>query len=349
MNCKYFKVKTYDEIVLNSRFDERLQEVRNNEMSENEIMKKDYTIDFWEELVNMYNYKELINIAVIGKVTKGKSTVAIAIAREILTKMLNKKMSINNILDDQISYQRVIKNPELENDCHVIDEDNRLSRTGMNATIEITQLQSFSEIQAQRYLHRIACSPSNVEDVETAIILEIIAAYKEQLFTRCKLYYKINTPIGIITQVLGYVDIDVSEVINEEFYKKYRDIKFKKMELMNKYAINDRREMDFANIVLNIYDELKDIAKFERIPESFIDSALSVQQLKMGFNLSIIAEEKLKKRAYALLQLETKIASENFKSNDTEKLQKSIEFRDELLNHYKQIQKVYNEFLSIRG
>ena len=158
MTIDYIKVRTFEETVPQSKFEIRFDYVRRNEMVEGDILKEDFTQKFYNELVNIYNFGELINIALIGKVTRGKSTVAIALCDWILTNLIKKPMGIKNILDDQISYQRIIKDTSLTNDCHVIDEDNRLSRTGINATMETTQLQSFSEIQAQRFLHRIYCS-----------------------------------------------------------------------------------------------------------------------------------------------------------------------------------------------
>lgn len=344
----YIKVKTYGETVPQSKFEIRFNYVRNNQMEEKEILKEDFTQKFYDEVINIYNFKELINIAVIGKVARGKSTVAIALCYWIRHNLLMKKMNVRHILDDQISYQRTIKDIKLNNECHVIDEDNRLSRTGVNSTMETTQLQSFSEIQAQRFLHRIYCSPSNIEDVETPIILEVISADKVQMFTRCKLYYRMNTPIGTITQVLGYVDIDVLEVIKQEFYEQYRKMKFKKMDLMNAHGINDRRTMDFAEIILNAYNEWKEVAKYKRITESVINSIIKVEQVKKGFNLSLLAKDELKQDIYVLLSLVYSINTESTKKDIDEKVVRLMQDKlNELINHYKMIVKVYNEFLNI--
>ena len=64
------------------------------DITEEEIRKIDITTIFEEEMKKHIENKELINMAIIGNVTKGKSTVMLKIVQDI-NKLLGRKMSLD--------------------------------------------------------------------------------------------------------------------------------------------------------------------------------------------------------------------------------------------------------------
>jgi len=60
-------------------------------------------------------------------------------------------------------------------------------------------------------------------------------------------------------QLLGYVNIDVSKTLNAKWYQEYRERKFKKMDLIIKEGIFRPRMLDYAEVILDVVNELSRI------------------------------------------------------------------------------------------
>ena len=207
--------------------------------SDEEIRKIDMTDEFWREIDEEIRNDELIDININAKVRVGKSTVGIALGKKIFNKLKkfdkrerNDKFSMKNIARDQQEYSKVMRDPETKNTVIVTDEINELEGTGENVTIEKALLNDFSNIQAGRYVHRISCSPKGVADPNADIFLEIISINRKSKVTHAHLYYNMFKGGVEYMQLLGYVNIDVSSLIDtwEDKVKKsfLKDKKSKK-------------------------------------------------------------------------------------------------------------------------
>ncbi len=328
-NIEYIKAKSYQNMSLPySKLISALWEVREQQLTDEDIEQIDRTQMFYDHIIDIFVHKELLNFWFMGEVTTGKTTCAGAICDFVLKQFYGKEMKVSNMCDDQISYSRITREQsDLNNTCHVIDEDNKLSRIGFNSTTETAGLQSFSEIQAQRYLHRIYCSPSEIQDDQTHVLLEIITINKDYKFTRCKLYYRLNMPTGTLIQFIGMVDIDVSEVLDKFWYKLYRIKKFKKMKIMNDLGIDDRRIMDFTEIVMAIYEDWKEIAFDETIKKKQIKATLKTELIKQKIRISMLTQDELIDDADALLGLETEIGK---RSKNINKIENEIKYNEKL-------------------
>jgi len=58
---------------------------------------------------------------------------------------------------------------------------------------------------------------------------------------------------------LGTVNISVAEVLRTDDYKRYKERKFARMDLLKKYGVADIRQLEFSVITLETYNELKDL------------------------------------------------------------------------------------------
>lgn len=232
-------------------------------IKDSEMLQNDITEEFYHYIEDKIVSREVINIAFIGEVAGSKSSSAIAVmndANTIIEKVKEKKIDrFKHIFSDQTEFLRFI-NTEEEDVAIVIDEFNRMSETGLNASTESVLFDYYSEVFAQKHVHRFSCSPSFVLDKNAIVIMEYIGKDEEKMISKFKLMYR-NVAEGFHPRCLGSVYIDVSKVINTVFYKRYREKKFRRMELLDKHGVRDIRELEFADIVLKVTDDLKDITK----------------------------------------------------------------------------------------
>ncbi len=141
-----------------------MEQVRTRDVSEL------FVIELKKRILKGY----LINIQIRGEQTSGKSLVGYTIKKFISIELLKEKCSVRQICPDQIDFLDKVRDITLRNTCLMIDEWNELSTTGYNATTTQALLTYFNEVQAQRYIHKIACSPEKIIDPTARIILEII-------------------------------------------------------------------------------------------------------------------------------------------------------------------------------
>ena len=223
-----------------------------------ETSENDLTEIFFDEIIKIHKNKELINITINGKTTQGKSTVAIKIVHFILKECYQRNMTIKNIVRDQREFSKLVRNPNIENTAIVIDEWDNLEETGVNVTVEAKALRQFNEVQAQRYIHKVACSPSEQVDELSDIRLFVVQADKRSKETLCWLYYQINQ-MGIQQPVLlGKVIIPVGDILQKKWYKTYLKKKKEKWDLINKEGIFRPRELTYAEMILEVVQNMTD-------------------------------------------------------------------------------------------
>ncbi len=227
---------------------------------DSESLQWDITDEFYYALSDKVENHELINIAIKGEVSGSKSTSAIALLNHIsniLERRCKKKINrFKHIFADQTEFLRFI-NTEETDVAIVIDEFSRMAETGLNATTEIALFNYYSDVFAQKFVHRISCSPATILDLNANIILEYVGKNVEKRLSKFILRYR-NTAEGFREYTLGCVYINVSEIIDEEYYVKYRKKKFDRMALLDKHGVRDIRELEFSDIIIDVVDDLRE-------------------------------------------------------------------------------------------
>lgn len=232
-------------------------------IKDTDMLQNDITEEFDHYIEDKIVNKEVVNIAIIGEVAGSKSTSGIAImskANDIIERVHKKKVDrFKHILTDQTEFIRFI-NTEEEDVAIVIDEFNRMAETGLNASTEAVLYDYYSEVFAQKHVHRVACSPSFVIDKNSNVILEYIGKDEEKKVSKFKLMYR-NIAEGYNPRCLGCIYVDVSDVLDKEYYKRYRKRKFERMALLDKHGVRDIRELEFADVILKVVYDLRDITR----------------------------------------------------------------------------------------
>lgn len=270
-------------------------------VDEKEIESIDRTDVFYDEIIKIVDNKELLNVNINGPVASGKSTVGFAIGNEVAKACYNRKLDVRDIARDQEEYVEMIKDPSKNDTVIVIDEWNDMEDTGENVTVEQALLKYLSDVQAQRNIQKISCSPSEAPDANSSIYLEVIQPDKMSKLTHCRLIYKFRRAGVPIAQILGFVNIDVSEVLAYDWYKEYRRRKFEKMDLILKEGIFRPREMKYAGVILEVIEKMRQMAKLgltnHDMVRSYVEHTFRMKKLPY----SIPGIELSTKRAYGVL------------------------------------------------
>lgn len=303
-----------------------------------EARRTDLTNLFYYELEQRIKNGEIININMNGKVRSGKSTAAMAIVCEIkklITKYhkIKRPMSNKNILRDQNEYARTVKRRpnDFKHEADVIDEWSEMELTGYNATIEQKYLKQFSDVQAGRYFHRVSCSPGDVTDPNSDIFLSVVPGSRCEGKTLFLLYYRLSTGEITNTVPLGHVKIDVTKVLSAKWYKTYLQKKEEKWELMNQHNVKSPRELEYAEITLNTYTRIKDLAKAGLVKKKFFKPILKEEADKKGIWFSILGDkdvledlEGMAELTSTIHEIEKKEKSKGSLKEELEQLKKSL-------------------------
>ena len=275
-------------------------EASDNLWTNEDLRKRNLTKDLPREIENILKAKELINIQIIGEVTSGKSISAYTL-RKMRNRILKKEITIPRIKSDQTEFGEYIREcgdlPETNNKspanaCTQIDEWSELATTGAGATTEDAYLTWLSDVSAQKYYHRISCSPSTIVDNRANIVLEVIGKDVNTKTNRVLVNYRIIKPEGSYTQLIGYADIFVGEALQDKVYLQYREKKMARINLMNTHGIQNPRELEQAEIVLEIYNELKEYAKVG-VSQSYLKLYLKEKKAEKKQLQSIILTEEM--------------------------------------------------------
>lgn len=306
-------------------------------MTESEALQRNLTEIFWAWARDKIKAREFVCVGLLGEVRGSKSTCNLKIMYELNKHM--EKIGLNPgamkkihkyIFSDQTEFLRFINEDE-RNAALTIDEFNRMAETGLNATTEDALFDHYSDVFAGQYLHRIISNPNRIVDKNTTVILEYEGKDEEQRMSRWRLKYR-----DIITQhhmTIGYVDIYVGDIISnwidkgirdivekrgiktieeqryvdewskKDFYIAYQVKKYKRMELTKKHGVRDIRDLEFSVIILQVMQELEDLAKIKRMNKELIDTVTDevVKQNKRIY--SILTLNEISNRAKAILNL----------------------------------------------
>ena len=273
-------------------------EAMDNMVTPGEQRKKDLTEIFWYEIEQRIKKGELININLTGTVRTGKSTTAMAICWEIKRIIerywkVQRPMGNKNIVRDQNEYSRLVKNrkEEYKHECDVIDEWAEMELAGYNATIEEKYLKDFSDRQAGRYYHRIACSPGNQTDSNADILLQTVPGSRSNGKTLLLLGYRTTSGISSQAVPIGHIVVDVKEVLAAPWYQEYLRKKEEKWELMNKHNVKSPRELEYADIILRTFERMKGVAAYGLNKRKHFKIPLFQEADKKGVWFSILGDK----------------------------------------------------------
>ena len=196
---------------------------------------------FVEEIRQRVEKGNLVNVQIRGEQTSGKSLVGFVITM-FINSLLKKKTEIWQICPDQFDFLDRVKDMTIKNTCMLIDEWNELSTTGYNATTNQALLTQFNEVQAQRFIHKIACSPQKVVDQTSSIRLDVIDKNPKKKTTTCLVSYVLSRESIVFEQLVGHVEIDVRKGLNSKLWESYKKRKFERMNMLMEKGIMDSRQ-----------------------------------------------------------------------------------------------------------
>jgi energy-coupling factor transporter ATP-binding protein EcfA2 len=326
------------------------RDVKDRMMSTDNIYNQNITDPFHEYIEFQIKTNKLINIAVIGEVAHGKSTLACGLCNlitskinEIIFKNIEQDkriMGVSNICADTLEFSRKVHDSSHTQICFIIDEDNPMARVGANATTESARLQSFSRIQAQRFIHRVFCAPSTIADNESRVILQVMNYDIQDTFIRFMVWYRSAEPYGEDMKIIGFADISVANILNTKWYNKYKKKKFKKFTLINDAGIDDARAFEEAQIIMDLYKENKAIAKHQMLKISDLNLAVKQAVRENKSRASLILKDEFIKDIKSILdnvyfQHRELIKLEKYKSEIYHKIEEGkIQDKDYLLDAY---------------
>jgi hypothetical protein len=202
-------------------------EIQEKLISKEEAMQTDITPMFYRGMKQKLIKGENISILLKAQTTKGKSTLGLAIL-DIGNAMIKdlpelyEKSSLKDdnddyfkyISQDQVSFLRLARNPNLKNVFSMIDEWSSIANSGINSMIESKYMDYYDAVCSQRFLHRIFCTPTSEYDKSALLILNIIDVDKANFITKCELYY--NDPTERQPVPLGTVTFCLKPILGDE-------------------------------------------------------------------------------------------------------------------------------------
>lgn len=363
-----------EKLVTNS-FYHYASEFRKRLTEDQDIEKIDQTSLFYAETDEIITKGELLNININAPPTSGKSITAMAIAKNTydrhFKKHTKKQFGINNIARDDQEMSKMMRDPTLHDTIIVTDERNSLEHTGENSSVEDALFDYFSDVMAQRRIHKISCSPKDQVDKNALIQLEVISTDKINNINHCRLYYKIYEGGIEYTQLIGMVHINVKPILQEAWYHEYRRRKFQKMDLILEHGIFRPRVLDYAEVINNVTEKLKGITKqpniltpdiirnfikqecrVKKIPQSIVGEELATREVNGTLRLWI-SFHKLSKEIAGLTMAISKgstnakvIEELTYQKDEAMKtmnqIQEIIKLQEEEMTLYKKLQQEYN-------
>lgn len=173
-----------------------------------------------------------------------------------------KDFSMNDYITyDEVEFNELImKNVE---DCiGVIDELNEMNTGGDNTTVVRQIYISNAEVNAQKFVYRFCATPrvNSFYEHTSLLVFRSIGMDRANKLNYWIVYY--NDPADTEKYPIGLYISDISEILEEKWYQKYKKKKFARMNLLNKHGVRDVRELRNAKVILQVFNALKDSTKF---------------------------------------------------------------------------------------
>lgn len=228
------------------------REYHTKNVSNEEIEKVDITETVLAEIPYILS-GEIFNMNIQGKTKSSKSTLMMWFLQYISKRYMGKDLELMQICAEQFEFTRKITDPTIRDTIMGIDEFGAMETSGANATMEEKMLEQFSDLQAQRNIHRIFCSPRTSIDKNSNIMIKIMAKDSTKLLTHCLVYYKVEAPNEWYIQLIGRASFNMSDILFTKeswakFVKEYKsDIKQNETmgenwtRIRNKYGLNSQQ------------------------------------------------------------------------------------------------------------
>lgn len=314
------------------------QENRENITEDSEIEKRDITEVFYRELDIMVRDGEITYLTINAKPRLGKSTAGMAIGAFIFERLVHygmaekgAKFGIKNIARDQQEYSKRMREHDTGFTVMVIDESNSLEDSGANVSVERKMLEDFSNIQAGRYVHLIGCTPRDLIDPNTDMILTVITTDKETMTTLCKVHFRYFEGGTEFRILLGHIKVDVSPIIynwikhvqkvfykqdktekDKEFIRKWREKdwyteyyirKHQKMDLLVKEGVTRPRDLDYAEMKKNVIKQLTPLTSIGNVlDKNIVKNFVRKETRELRLNHSIVGCELDTNDVYGILK-----------------------------------------------
>lgn len=231
------------------------REYRRKNITEEEIEKNDILDMLMIELPYILK-AEILNIAITGKTKSSKSTLMMWLLKYILNEYYQKEIEMKNICAEQYEFVRKVTDENIKDTIIGIDEYGAMEATGANASLDEKLLEQFSDIQAQREIHRIWCSPRTVQDKNSNIIIKIMSKDISTFTTHTMIYYKVEAPNEWYIQPIGRASFNLKDIIIDEngwkrliqtYPEEYTEFKKKnkREDGFWEYIINKKRLKEF--------------------------------------------------------------------------------------------------------
>lgn len=285
-----------------------------------EILKNDITNILWSGLTKSLEHKELVNISIRGKTGSSKSTTGCKIMYVLIRKLMEigkikpmkdkelQEYLYSRISSDQTEFLRfALRRKEKGATAALIDEFSTMGETGFNATTEAALYKEHSDLFAQEEVNKISCSPTHINDRNADIILDVVGMNEEKKITRVIVNYRDTTEWMIFP--LGMADIYVGDIMEMEFYKRYRTKKFKRLDLLKKHGIRNIKELEFAIITMATYDAMKDVAYIKKQSEDLIMGIIEGKRRELKMQYSMLTLNYVVMSVKGILDLTSEISA----------------------------------------
>lgn len=329
---------------------------------------EDITALFLKGLRQKISKGEQLKIVIRGQTTKGKSTTGLYL-KWIINQMIQtipnaKKDSTYKpeyeydlIASNQIEFLRIArKTNKYKQVCCQIDEFSDMGKSGMNSTTEENLLSWYDKVCAQCYIHLIYCTPVRDYDKYGLIILDIVDVDKKDFITKLKVYY--NNPTDNYAQFLGYITLNVKEILNKKWYSTYRKKKHFAMNLLLNKGIMDIRKLEFALVSLIAYKKSLKEAKLGLKENEMIKIRVRDASQETQAVYSMLSENDVIGTVKALITPVTEIVKIKSKLNNPkithtqrdqlmEELRLYTELKEDLYKTQTELLQLYKEYTKI--
>ena len=267
------------------------------------------------------------------------------------------------IVSDEVEFNELIMKG-LTNCSVALDELNDMNSGGDNTTVVRQIYVTNSEVNAQRYVYRGCATPraNSFYELTSLLVFRFVGRNDAEKKSYWMVYY--NSPEDTQKYPLGVYESYVGDIMDMKWYGKYREKKFQRMDLMDKHAVRDKRELRNSWIILEVYNELSTLTKMgSKVPAELIKSTIEVILQKNRLIYTMLAKENFAEPLRGLLNLEASINANKMKKlkldlnkpdNEikyqiyTEIIDKEQEKLDYLINYRKKMIKILEEYEDIR-
>jgi hypothetical protein len=144
-------------------------------------------------------------------------------------------------------------------------------------------------------------------------VLKVVARDESKKTTFSLLFYN-DTSDSEMVVPLGYVNTHVESIIEVDWYRRYREKKFKRIDFLDKHGVMDIRDLEHSDLILKTYRQLESMAGFSaKVNPSLIHMTVKniLQKEKLFF--SILGLNFLVTPVSALLDLKHAISKADAK------------------------------------